>query len=232
MRGKGLRGGRVQQGIQHIIIRKKLTGAEDIYPDTKLRHIPDEEPFYSPDPYRIPSKEIHPDAKLFPGERDKFLFLSLLQKLSLRFRSRILAFVLMDTHAHLLVRSDTISIFIGTLCSRYTACYNKKYASKGTLFQRTFINFIKDYELWQIDTLFYILNNPLEAGICKRHKDYFFSSYKLNTNESTALNNIISTDNSLIIKHFKNTAQFKAALRQKLNYQKSTAHIKYPNRHK
>lgn len=232
MRGKGLRSGRIQQGIQHIIIRKKITGAETMYPDTKQQHIPDEEPFYSPDPYRTRKAEIHPDAKLFPGERDKFLFLSLLQQLSSRFRSRILAFVLMDTHAHLLVRSSRISIFIGTLCSRYATIYNKKYAAKGPLFQKTFINFIKDYELWQIDTLFYILNNPLEAGICKRHKDYFFSSYKLNIQEPTALQDIIDIDNSLLIKHFSSTAQFKKALNHKRRFQKSTAHIKYPGRHK
>lgn len=232
MRGKGLRGGRVQQGIQHIIIRKKFTEAEDLYPDTGLQSIPGEASCFPGNFARHGTTQIRPEALLFRSKRDKFLFLSLLQQMATRFHSRVLAFVLMDTHAHLLVQSNQISIFIGTLCSRYAAGFHKKYATRGPLFRKTFINFIKDYDLWQIDTLLYILNNPLEAGICKRHKDYFFSSYKLNIEVPTALADIISIDNSLLKKHFKSVAQFKKALSHKLRFQKSTAHIKYPNRHK
>ena len=71
-----------------------------------------------------------------------------------------------------------------------------------------------------------------EAGICKRHKDYFFSAYKLNIEAPTALADRISIDNSRLRKHFKSIAQFKKALSHKLRFQKSTVHIKRPNRHK
>lgn len=133
MRRKGLRGGRVQQGIRHIIIRKKFTEAEDLYPDTGLQSPPEDAPRFPGSLVRHGATTIRPEALLFRSKRDKFLFLSLLQQTAIRFHSRVLAFVLMDTHAHLLVQSNQISILIGTLCSRYAAGFHKKYATRGPL---------------------------------------------------------------------------------------------------
>ncbi len=245
MKGKVTRGGRVQQGIHHIIIRKKSSKQHPVSTDYKI--IPahgrnagiltdspvrtkyegynghDNNPFKTQKDKNAPSD----NSVLFLCNNDKTTFLRLLAELASKFQSKILAFILMDTHAHLLVESKAISIFIGTLCSRYARIYNKKYDTAGMLFLRTFISFVKDYEQWQVDTVLYILNNPVEAGICKRHKDYFFSSYKLHIGIPTSLSRIISIDNSLINKHFKTKTLFKAALNSKLKYQKHMAHIKY-----
>lgn len=211
MEGKRAGGGRIQQGTQHIIIRKKLSNKPH-------RHL-----CPPSNPAEIPLST----SLLFQTPDDKFTFLTLLDRLATRFRSRIFGFILMDTHAHLLVESRKISIFIGTLCSRYARIYHKKYATEGELFQKTFVNHAKDYELWKIDTLLYILNNPLEAGICSRHKDFIFSSYKLHVGLPSPIQEIIHIDNSLVTKYFKNKQQFKSALKAKLKYQKNVLHIKY-----
>ena len=124
-------------------------------------------------------------------------------------------------------KAKKLSVLIGFISSRYAKIFNKKYGHKGSIFEHSFIKFPKQYEVWQIDTIFYILNNPLEANMCKRHNQYPFTSYKLHIGAKTSLSTIIKIDNSLIEKHFADADDFKKVLKEKLQYQRDVAHIKY-----
>lgn len=163
----------------------------------------------------------------FGGYNHKIFFLRLLNSTIFKYKGSLHAFVIMDTHAHLLVTVHNTSLFIKTLLSRYARIYNKWNNKQGALFQNGAIIYQKQYNSWKIDTILYILNNPIEARICKCHKDYHFSSYKLHTGQKTSLANIIVIDNRLIEENFRDITQFKEALKDKLKYQKSVAHIKY-----
>ena len=165
----------------------------------------------------------------FKTAQSKKLFLQLLNKTANKYGYILHAFVVMDTHAHLLIsaKGNKISPFIRTLLSRYTRLYNKLYSRSGLLFHHGSILYWKQYDSWKIDSILYILNNPIEARICSHHKDYYFSSYKLHTKQKTTLSELIQIDNSLIEHNFNDIRAFKAALQEKLKYQKSIAHIKY-----
>ncbi len=163
----------------------------------------------------------------FGGYNHKIFFLQLLNATIIKYKGSLHAFVIMDTHVHLLVTVPNTSLLIKTLLSRYARIYNKLNNRQGPVFQNGAIIYQKQYNSWKIDTILYILNNPLEARMCRCHKDYHFSSYKLHTGQKTSLANIIVIDNSLIEENFRDMKQFKEALKDKLKYQKSVAHIKY-----
>ena len=182
--------------------------------------------------YHIIIKAL-PHFRIFRCQSDKYAYLRNLYILSKKYEATVLAFAVMDTHIHLLIRTGTsskakkLSVLIGIISSRYAKIFNKKYCHKGSIFEHSFIKFPKQYEVWQIDTIFYILNNPLEANMCKRHNQYPFTSYKLHIGAKTSLSTIIKIDNSLIEKHFADADDFKKVLKEKLQYQRDVAHIKY-----
>ena len=78
---------------------------------------------------------------------------------------RVLAFVLMNTHYHLLLEETDeggVSKFLQKLSTGYTMYFNEKYNRSGVLFQGRFkaVEVGEDYQLpW---TLFYIHFNPIE----------------------------------------------------------------------
>ncbi len=164
---------------------------------------------------------------IFKSGQCKILFLSILNNALKKYNSSLYAYVVMDTHVHLLIKTSHLRLLLQMLSTRYARVFNKLKNRNGKVFFHSTVYYEKEITTWQIDSLLYILNNPIEARICKCHKNYIYSSYRQHIGMTSSLNTIIKVDNSLIKTNFKNLKDFKEALKDKLKYQQSVAHIKY-----
>lgn len=79
---------------------------------------------------------------------------------------------------------------------------------------------------YQLDTLYYIINNPILSGMCIRPGGYLYSSYLFYTKHGTFLSQFIDVDTSLIFDHDKTLEDFNKKRSKKLAYQLSTKNRK------
>lgn len=162
---------------------------------------------------------------IFKDEEDKKKFLFLCNRFLGRFQSGLYAFVLMDNHVHLLIQCAEIGSYADCLISAYTGYFCHKYSCKGRLIEIP--NMIKKTHLdWQIDTLLYILNNPVMADLCKSAGGYRFSSYAFYTDRGTRLSELVKVDTTFVWNNFKNLDELKTALEKKESYQVSLKQFK------
>jgi len=75
---------------------------------------------------------------------------------------------------------------------------------------------------YQLDNLYYIINNPILAGLCIRPGGYPYSSYLFYTKHGTFLSQFIDVDTSLIFKNDKTLQAFNKKRSKRLAYQIST----------
>jgi len=110
---------------------------------------------------------------------DKNCFLRLLVESKEVGNYRILYYVLMDNHYHLILESGEVPYWKGLqwLNTTYSKYYNKKYNRSGGIYEGR-------YSAWEIgDTrhyyqlLKYIAENPVKAGIVKKPRDYRWSAH-------------------------------------------------------
>ncbi|MDN3514963.1 MAG: transposase [Candidatus Brocadia sp.] len=81
---------------------------------------------------------------IFRDNNDRMLFLDILGKTSERFEVEVYAYVLMDNHYHLLLKTNkpNISQSMQWLGTTYTHRYNIKHKRIGHLFQGRFKSFL------------------------------------------------------------------------------------------
>ncbi len=130
---------------------------------------------------------------IFNEDKDKSLYLMLLYKNSIKCNVKIIAYCMMENHAHILVYSDKIEN-ITTLMKRintiYAMNYNKSNNRVGYVFRNRYnVQEIKD-ENHLKNCIAYIHKNPIKAGIVKIENEYKFSSF----NEYMSEGMIISRD--------------------------------------
>jgi REP element-mobilizing transposase RayT len=108
-------------------------------------------------------------AVIFREEGDRQNFLSRLGKISEETGTRILAWVLMSNHVHLLIVSGAqgVSKFMRRLLTGYAVWYNRKYHREGHLFQNRYKSIVCEKEAYLLELVRYIHLNPLRAGIVK-----------------------------------------------------------------
>jgi len=108
-------------------------------------------------------------AAIFREEKDRQNFLSRLAQISQDTGARILAWVLMANHVHLLIVSGPqgISKFMRRLLTGYAVWYNRKYHRGGHLFQNRYKSIVCEEEAYLLELVRYIHLNPLRAGIVK-----------------------------------------------------------------
>ncbi|MBP3502951.1 MAG: transposase [Clostridia bacterium] len=92
----------------------------------------------------------------------------------------IIAYCIMNNHAHFLIYTQDImeiSKLMSKLNTKYAIYYNKKHNRCGYVFRNRY----KSEEILTYEHLMscinYIHNNPVKAKMCKNKKDYKFSSY-------------------------------------------------------
>ncbi len=121
----------------------------------------------------------------------------------------VLAYCLMPTHFHLLVRvqidsSLFISKQIAVLLRSYTRAINKRYGRHGNLFQQNTKAIVINGERYLLTLMNYIHQNPLRMGIVKSLEDWEYSSFReLAGTEGGGL-----ADRAFVQKYFKTPTQF------------------------
>ena len=116
---------------------------------------------------------------IFLNDDDRRLFLDTVGEMSERFAVDIFAYVLMDNHYHLLLRTTRANLsrsmqWFGTT---YTRRFNNRHSRSGHLFQGRYKSLIVENDAYLTHLSCYIHRNPLRANIVERLASYHWSSY-------------------------------------------------------
>lgn len=138
---------------------------------------------------------------IFEKDEEKLKYLSLIRKYSLENKVSIIAYCIMDNHAHLLSHasdSKKLSLFMQEINARYARYYNQKKERVGYVFRNRFESKVMGTELQVLRCIKYIHMNPVKAHIVEKEGDYEFSSYSdyINRNQfinSEVLNSIFNS---------------------------------------
>lgn len=136
----------------------------------------------------INSKYIHVITQgikkeyIFKNDKYKQEYIKLLNDMLNEYENtKLLAYCIMDNHAHLLIYTDKIeelSKIMSRVNTSYGIFYNKHRMRVGYVFRnRYYTQEIADIK-HLFNTLAYIHKNPVKAGIVKNEIQYKFSSYK------------------------------------------------------
>lgn len=117
---------------------------------------------------------------IFKQEDDMKTYSRLVYKYIKKFRVKIIAYCIMNNHAHLLVYVEKIkelSEFMRAINTTYALYYNKKYKMKGYVFRNRYKAEPIYSETYLVNCINYIHNNPIKAKICNSAIEYRHSSY-------------------------------------------------------
>ena len=116
---------------------------------------------------------------IFEDEEDNEKFIETMKTYKEISGYKILAYCLMNNHAHLLIKVDgeEIDLVLKRIAVSYVYWYNWKYRRRGHLFQDRFKSEPVEDDSYFLTVLRYIHQNPVKARICKEASEYKFSSY-------------------------------------------------------
>lgn len=149
---------------------------------------------------------------VFYDDADRISFLIRCGYYSKKYCSVVQEFALMDNHVHLQLQTSQLTRLMTSMLCSFGHYYNRKHNTSGTLFQSPFNSVCKHYDEWKIDSMLYILQNPLAAEICNHPADYKWSSYNFHFNGKTPLKKYIQVDTSLVDKNFKTIKELDTAI--------------------
>jgi putative transposase len=117
---------------------------------------------------------------IFRDDQDRLRFLEVVGEMAERYSVDVFAYVLMDNHYHLLLRTNhaNLSKAMQWLTLTHTRRFNNRHNRSGHLFQGRFKSIIVQNDAYLMRLSCYIHRNPLRAGIVPRLSDYPWSSYK------------------------------------------------------
>ena len=121
-------------------------------------------------------------AKEYIFEKEEYIiqYLYLIKKYCQEHDIRIIAYCIMNNHAHFMFYAEKI-IEMSKAMQRtnvvYSKYYNKKKQRVGYVFRNRYVSepIIKEEQL--LNCIVYIHKNPLKAKIVKSEKEYMYSSY-------------------------------------------------------
>jgi len=118
---------------------------------------------------------------IFDNSNDIKFYIKSMYDLKDKYDIEIIAYCIMNNHAHMLIKSKIIknlSKFMHDLNTRYGCYYNKKYKRVGYVFRDRY----KSEGIYTEEQLYscikYIYDNPVKAGICNKPEEYPYSNYK------------------------------------------------------
>ena len=118
---------------------------------------------------------------IFQNPEDIKYYIKVMYKLNEQCKIKIVAYCIMNNHAHILIETDKInnlSKYMQRLNTIYAKYYNKKYSRVGYVFRDRY----KSEGIYSEEHLYncikYIYDNPVKAGICNRPEEYPYSNYK------------------------------------------------------
>lgn len=139
---------------------------------------------------------------IFQEERYKKTYLKQISRFSNELNIDIIAYCIMDNHAHFLIMSNNIenlSKLMQKVNSMYAKYYNYNRERVGYVFKDRFLSEAIDSKIYFIQCIKYIHLNPVKAKIVNDCKDYKYSSYtyfseKNNFEKNKILKNILTKE--------------------------------------
>ena len=128
---------------------------------------------------------------IFQREEEKYKYIELMKKYSEKYQVLIIAYCIMDNHAHILTFSENIqniSLFMKDTNTEYAIYYNKTKNRVGYVFRNRFSSKSIYNQEYLLKCIKYIHMNPVKAGISKKEENYKFSSYKNYINKNGNVN--------------------------------------------
>lgn len=118
--------------------------------------------------------------RIFLDRRDFTRFLRKLRGYKEDFKFRLHAYVLMETHFHLLIQPLKTGIvkIMQPLMTAYTKYFSLRHNLRGHVFESRYQSIIVDKDEYLLSVSRYIHQNPVRAGIVTKPQDYSWSSYK------------------------------------------------------
>ena len=115
---------------------------------------------------------------IFAGDKNKAQFLDFLEETAKKLKIPLFAYCIMDNHYHLVLENNNkrMSDFLGQLNGLYGMYFRKIEGGKGYVFQSRFISTLIENDSYLIQSLLYLLLNPVRAGIVHHAEDYSWSS--------------------------------------------------------
>src|SRR5690242_2765292 len=110
-----------------------------------------------------------------PAEREQFL--ELLGETCRRYDWQTFGYCLMGNHYHLVVRTAEPTLCRGMqwLDACYARWFNKRHDYTGHALFRLYQAVLVEDDRQLVDTIRYVLRNPVEAGLCRRPEDWRWS---------------------------------------------------------
>ena len=131
--------------------------------------------------YHIMTQGIN-KSYIFERTEDIKYYIKCMFKLKNDYSLKIIAYCIMNNHAHLLIKTELIeelSKYMQRLNIKYSHFFNKKYNRVGYVFRDRY----KSEGIYDEEHLYncirYIYDNPVKAGICKHASEYPYSNYKI-----------------------------------------------------
>ena len=118
--------------------------------------------------------------QIFTDKKDYSAFIDLIKDCVEMWNIRVVAYVLMGTHYHVLLQTPDANL---SRCMRhingvYTQSFNRTHGLDGPLFRGRYKSILVDSDAYLLELLRYIHRNPIEAGMVDRLESYQWSSYK------------------------------------------------------
>ncbi len=139
---------------------------------------------------------------IFYNERYIKMFLKLLNEKKKESNIKIMAYCIMNNHAHLLIEPENItelSKFMQKVNRCYAQYYNFMENRVGYVFRDRYKSQIIKNQNHLIQCIKYIHQNPVKAGIVKQIEEYKFSSYNFYKNNLNKINHIFSDEELMYI---------------------------------
>ena len=168
---------------------------------------------------------------IFQNPEDIKYYIKVMYKLNEQCKIKIVAYCIMNNHAHLMLYSSqiqNISNFMQKVNARYAMYYNKRKNRVGYVFRNRFKSKPMINQKQMYTCIKYIHMNPVKANITKEEGKYKYSSYNDYINKTGFLN-------TRILKFIFNSPEnyikeFKSIEYQNLNFENEKISLKKPLR--
>lgn len=126
---------------------------------------------------------------VYVSDRDRALFLKVLEQTVKRYHWLCHAYCLMSNHYHLLIETPAANLSRGMrhLNGVYTQSFHRAHRRMGHIFQGRFKAILIEKESHLLELARYIVLNPVRAGMAKHPGDWPWSSYRATAGEAQPL---------------------------------------------
>lgn len=131
---------------------------------------------------------------IFKSKKYIDLYMRLIDEKKKAYNFTILAYCIMNNHAHFLIHVPNIlqlSEFMHNVNAEYASRYNQNENRVGVLFRNRYKTEPIYEERYLINCINYIHNNPVKAGMVNKCGEYKYSSYRFYCNNTGPANSEI-----------------------------------------